>query len=518
MRRAHALLLLLGLTTLTAAGETWPPRIDPNYEPMQPPYLKAVPEVIPIDVGRQLFVDDYLVERTDLARTFHSARVHPATPVLRPDRPWEQEGSSPTAMPFSGGVFFDPQDRLFKMWYMCGYVRGLCYAESADGIRWRKPQLETRPGTNVASPIEHDTSTVWLDLEEKNPRRRFKLWLSRAFGSQLLAYYTSPDGLRWRDADARSTARIGDRTTVFWNPFRRVWVYSIRANPRGLGRYRLYWEHPDPAEGTRFQKDQPVPWLGADRLDAKRADLNVNPELYNLDAVAYESLMVGLFSIWRGQPKDRAKPNELLLGFSRDGFHWDRPGRQPFVGVSERYGDWNWANIQSAGGGFLVVRDLLYFYVSGRGGVPGTSDSGVSSTGLAVLRRDGFASMDAGAAEGSLTTRPVVFRGGHLFVNVEAPAGELRAEVVDGSGRPVAPFTRSNSTALAVDSTRAEVSWAGGDLSSLAGKPVRFRFHLRNAKLYSFWVTPDASGASHGYVAAGGPGFSGPTDTVGGAK
>ena len=50
-------------------------------------------------------------------------------------------------------------------------------------------------------------------------------------------------------------------------------------------------------------------------------------------------------------------------------------------------------------------------------------------------------------------------------------------------------------------------------LALLAGRPVRFRFHLANAKLYSFWVSPDLSGASHGYVAAGGPGFTGAMDT-----
>ena len=49
----------------------------------------------------------------------------------------------------------------------------------------------------------------------------------------------------------------------------------------------------------------------------------------------------------------------------------------------------------------------------------------------------------------------------------------------------------------------------------LAGRPVRFRFHLRHGKLYSFWVSPDESGASRGYVAAGGPGFPGAVDTVG---
>ena len=53
------------------------------------------------------------------------------------------------------------------------------------------------------------------------------------------------------------------------------------------------------------------------------------------------------------------------------------------------------------------------------------------------------------------------------------------------------------------------------DLSAIAGKPVRFRFHLHHGKLYSFWVSPEESGASHGYVAAGGPGYTGHADTVG---
>jgi hypothetical protein len=44
---------------------------------------------------------------------------------------------------------------------------------------------------------------------------------------------------------------------------------------------------------------------------------------------------------------------------------------------------------------------------------------------------------------------------------------------------------------------------------------VRFRFRLRNGKLYAFWVSPEVSGASHGYVAAGGPGFTSLTDTLG---
>ena len=44
---------------------------------------------------------------------------------------------------------------------------------------------------------------------------------------------------------------------------------------------------------------------------------------------------------------------------------------------------------------------------------------------------------------------------------------------------------------------------------------LKLRFTLTNGRLYAFWVSPEATGASHGYVAAGGPGFKGPTDTVG---
>lgn len=495
---------------------SWPPRLSSlPQEPLTPPYLLSPPPVIPIDTGRQLFVDDFLIEEASLNRTFHAAKYHPSSPVLKPDRPWEQEGQSPTAMVFSDGVWYDPQDRLFKMWYMGGYVRSTCYATSPDGIQWEKPSLDVRPGTNIVQAGERDSATVWLDLEEKDPQRRFKMFRSHGDGGWALSLYFSPDGVHWCDAVARS-GPCGDRTTVFYNPFRRVWVYSIRAGAAGFGRIRRYWESPDVLEGARWKQDEPVLWVGADRLDPPRKDLDVPPQLYNLDAVAYESVLLGLFSIWRGQPKDRAKPNEVLLGFSRDGFHWHRPCREAFIPVSERHGDWNWCNVQSAGGGCLVVRDQLYFYVSARAGIRGSSISGVCSTGLATLRRDGFASMDADESGGTLTTRPVRFRGKHLFVNVDAPAGELRVEVLDEKRQVVPPFSRENCIPVQADSTIHEVTWSNAnDLTALTGRPVRFRFHLRNGRLYSFWVSPDRSGASHGYVAAGGPGFTGPTDTVG---
>ena len=231
--------------------------------------------------------------------------------------------------------------------------------------------------------------------------------------------------------------------------------------------------------------------------------------------------MLGLFSIWQGPPNSECarlkiqKRNEILVGFSRDGFHWHRPDRTRFLGVNPTKGAWNWGNVQSAGGCCLVVRDKLYFYVSGRM-LGDRFWDGNCHTGLAMMRRDGFASMDAQEEAGTLTTRPVRFTGKYLFVNVHAPDGELRVEVLDSQKKPIEGLTLHDCRPVSVDSTIQQVLWNGGnDLSSVAGKPVCFRFQLRKGSLYSFWVTPDSSGASHGYVAAGGPGFVGPVDTVG---
>ena len=339
----------------------------------------------------------------------------------------------------------------------------------------------------------------------------------------------SPDGIHWRDVGR--TGLTGDRTTFFYNPFRRVWVFSLRGESDlgGLGRHRRYWETPDLFANVNWQRaDEPVFWMGADDRDPRRPEYNVPPELYNLDCVAYESVLLGpvhdLPRRARGPRKTerrlrRLQPRRLSLGPHRT------DGR--FSTVDEHVGSWNWANVQSAGGCCLIVGDRLYFYVSGRKGVPGTSDPGVCSTGLATLRRDGFASMDHGdrasgvqhadwpAAPGTLTTRPVRFAGQYLFVNVDldAPAGELRVEVLDRDGRALAPFGQGSCRPIRAGGTRVRVGWEQREtLEDLSGAIVRFRFHLTHGRLYAFWVSAAPDGHSGGYVGAGGPAFRGNVD------
>jgi len=513
--------------------DPWPPRLRSLPDvPVTPPYLVDPPAVIPIDLGRQLFVDDFLIEQTSLVRTFHRAEYHPANPILSPTTTWEKRDSyadrtnthpNPAAMPFSDGVFYDPKDRVFKMWYMGGYEENTCYATSADGIHWERPTLDVVRGTNIVMAGNRDSSTTWIDANEPNPVRRYKM---ASWHDYYLEQFVSPDGVHWTKIG--NSGYAGDRTTFFYNPFRDVWVFSLRSAQEAGARHRLYFETGDFGGGAHWRKNEPLLWIGADTADPRRRDYNIPTELYNLDCVAYESILLGLFTVFRGERPEREKPNDVCVGYSRDGFHWARPDRDVFIPVSEQAGDWNWANVQSAGGCCLVVGDTLYFYVSGRHGLPGTNLPDVCSTGLATLRRDGFVSMDhPGTARvervpppqlmpGTLITRPVRFSGTHLFVNAAAPAGELRVEVLDEAGKTIAPYTAATCVPVRGDSTCARVAWTGApNLSALANRPVRFRFQLTNGALYAFWVSSDTTGASHGYVAAGGPGFTGPTDTVG---
>ena len=534
---AAAVLAAASMAGESAAGERlyngielpdeWPPRWPaPTGEVRPVPYLEHPPEVIPIDVGRQLFVDDFLIDSTTLTRTFHRPEYHEGNPVVTPDRPSEKAGKAPFAAVFSDGVWYDPSDRLFKMWYMAGIFAGTACATSRDGLAWEKPALEVvEKGTNVVDRLRRDSSTTWLDWTAADPARRWKMFTATQRQGRrgwFLSVKASPDGMRWSEPLAE-TPGIGDRSTVFYSPFRSKWVYSIRGGgPRG--RSRQYRECDDCLAGAAWEKTDVYLWSASDRADPHNPNpefASLEPQLYNLDATPYESVMLGLFAVWQGPHNAECgkrgiqKRNEVLLGFSRDGFHWHRPDRRPFLQATEKKESWRWGNVQSAGGGCLVVGDRLYFYFSGRALCSDFWD-GAASTGLAFLRRDGFASMDGGADGGTLTTRPVTFTGKHLFVNADADGGEVTVEVLDSDGKVVEPFARAACRTVVADSTLQRVAWRGAeDLSVVAGRPVRFRFHVKDAALYAFWVAPDSRGASRGYVAAGGPGFTGAADTVG---
>jgi hypothetical protein len=510
--------------------DVWPPRDrDPaSREPMPVPYLTNRPSVVPIHVGRQLFVDDFLIENTDLRRSYHTPQKYKGNPLLTPSTDNERnQGHRPAAAPHSGGAWYDHRDRLFKMWYMTGWYGGAALAHSEDGLHWTRPDLGFEPGSNhIPDPspkLRWGMDHVLIDWFAKDEAERFKSlhYYHATDAGRGGRVHASRDGVHW-SAPLADTGPSGDRNTFFYNPFRQKWVFSIKAEGVGKARARKYWEHDNFGAGAQWRSTDPVFWLGGDELDPPDPAVGDSPQIYDLDAVAYESLLVGIFQVHKGPQNQIAaerrvpKMTELSIGFSRDGFHWDRPVRTPFIPATRQPGSWERAYLHSTGGVMLIVGNRLYFYYSGFSGeAPNGPDMYAGgATGVAFLRRDGFASMDGDAKGGTLTTRVLRFTGAHLFVNINAPLGELRAELLDESGKAIPPFTLENSIAVAVDSTRHRVTWRGdGDLSVHAGEKRRVRFHLHNGQLYSFWITPDPEGFSRGYVAAGGPGFNGPVDS-----
>lgn len=266
----------------------WPPVIEKvTGEPMPVPYLDNPPEVIPIDVGRQLFVDDFLIESTTLQRRFHQAQYHPASPVFCPTTSWEVGGGKSFAIPYSDGVWYDPADKKFKMWYRAEDWQ-TCLALSDDGIHWTRPTLRQATGDNITLENVRDSSTVWFDPEDPERSRRFKLFEARYYEkSYRLGYRTSPDGHSWSEELATS-GPSWDRTTVFYNPFRKVWVASVRGHdhvkPEPVHRLRNYHEgktpeealawkqHTDDVAKGKFTVGGLQPWVGADHLDPRHPD------------------------------------------------------------------------------------------------------------------------------------------------------------------------------------------------------------------------------------------------------
>src|SRR5690606_20455601 len=111
-----------------------------------------------------------------------------------------------------------------------------------------------------------------------------------------------------------------------------------------------------------------------------------------------------------------------------------RPDRRAFIKGTYRDGDWDKAFINVPQGICVVVGDTLWFPYCGYSGVDADGKRGMyrgASIGMATLRRDGFASIEAGKRGGIVLTKPVLFSGKYLFVNVDCPNGELRVEVLD---------------------------------------------------------------------------------------
>ncbi len=479
--------------------------------------------------GRRLFVDESWVEQTNMEKVYHNPTYHTANPILKSEMGWEFNAKGdPYAAPFSGGVWYDELDSKFKMWYSAGgelpYGMLTCYAESNDGIAWYRPMLDIVPNTNIVDTTPCDCVSVTIDKYETDMAKRYKMFIIKfnptmSYSMQLK--YSS-DGIHWGESVALS-GEINDRGSVYWDPFRDRYVMSMKSikNPE-YGRVRSFIEHEDlemlvslahrvyDGDNDKFIKY----WFNAEDDDPHHPDFpDLRPQIYNHEAVAYENRMLGYFTIWQGPENDDCdrlniqKRNEILLGWSKDGFNWNRDNKLPFMTVSSDPKAWNAGNIQSTNGNPIIVGDSLYFYLSGRYESKPIHDSNFS-TGMSTLRRDGFVSMSSSADGGYLITPPMRITGPYLFVNANMLGGKLNVELLDSNDKPINGFAKNDFISFEnISSTKVEARWTNADLNKMVGKEVKVKFYVDRGELYSFWTSKWESGESEGYTSAGGPGL-----------
>lgn len=478
--------------------------------------------------GRNLFLDKSLVANTDMVYSFHTPVYYNMNPVLKADKEWElNKTGDPYAAPFSGGVWFDENVGKFKMWYSAGGNKpnGLitCYAESYDGKNWEKPNLDVIPGTNIVDTVEHDCVSVLFDKLEKVLDKKYKMFLV-AFnnaGSVSMKLKYSPDGIHWSDTKAVS-GELYDRCSVYYDPFMGKYVISLKTINGKFRRARNFLADKDPELAVSLahrtfinDEDKYIRfWFNADDDDPRHPSFpEIRPQIYNHEAMPYENLMLGYFTVWQGPENKECselgiqKRNEVLIGWSKDGFIWNRENKTPFLPVDENPKSWNAGNVQSVAGCPIIVGDSLYFYVSGRYNSRPKHASNFA-TGLAILRRDGFASYTSGKKECFLSTEPIMVDGRYLFINADID-GYLQAEVLDENSCVLQGFSRKDFCKITkTDSTKILLQWEKGDLSSLIGRKVIIRFFSKSTDLYSFWFSFSKDGKSGGYTAGGGPGLS----------
>ncbi|MBM3755573.1 MAG: hypothetical protein FJW38_16495 [Acidobacteria bacterium] len=494
--------------------------------------LRAVPG-FPLDAtgpirmvaGRkELFLDDHVVERLDgLTRRMHAPRKH--GPVIRPD----VEGDS---IQLRTGPFWNPGEKQWMMWYLGGF------ATSLDGLQWEKRRDRMLPATRYEfkDPLtgreilrQHGDGTsinhAIYDPGDPDPARRYKGAghkgpLCCLQGGRGAGFYPaiSADGLKWQILET-AFVRTADESYINVDDERRFYYATVKhSGPYGRSVYlsvsRDFDHWSDPRDCLVFHADQHDQELGAERVRLHLRDPNLRkpafhrPEeyvtdIYNLPVFRYEGIYVGLPTVFNHSGNSRVNSDGFSmteLASSHDLIHWDRTGnREKFLPLSELDSERNYDTAQLLAANRPIVKDgEVWFYYTGLkwrhhpDDVKSEDHVSRPDTGailLAKLRLDGFVSLDAGAVAGTLLTKPMAWNGASLHVNLDAPDGELRAEILDAaSGKTIPGFEMSDCAPAQGDRLDTELRWRRVDACTLVGRAVQVRFELRRGSLYAFWT------------------------------
>ena len=85
-------------------------------------------------------------------------------------------------------------------------------------------------------------------------------------------------------------------------------------------------------------------------------------------------------------------------------------------------------------------------------------------------------------------------RFGRAMAGADNEVHVVEVELLDDDGLPIPGYSRDEARVINGNSVRMPVSWRkSGDVSRLAGTPVRLRFHMRDCRLYAFQFKPKAA-------------------------
>jgi hypothetical protein len=478
-----------------------------------------------IDMGSrlELFVDDKLVDHMEKNASFRLHHPVARNVALETDKPWEGN------MCFYITVFQD--DDLYRMYYKSthhmltdgemqeSHDMFICYAESKDGIHWYRPELGlhafqgSKRNNIIWKGVGPNQNGIhgFAPFKDPNPHARPEAKYKavgaerRAVKGKKLYAMQSPDGIHWsmmQDEPIIEGFSTDSQNLAFWDSVRkeyRAYVRQTRRTEKGARRDIvtatskdfIHWTEPQlldypGAPDEQLYTNQIIPYYRAPHIflgfPTRYIQREWSPTIEALPETEHRRLRSSVNTRY-----GTALTDGLFMS-SRDGrtYHrWPeaflRPGPQQQGNWA--YGDnyQNWGLVETPSTRTGAPNELSLYATEGywRG----------YSTRFRryTIRIDGFVSVHAPYSGGEMMTKPLIFSGNRLKMNfATSAAGHIRIEVQDAKARPISGFTLEDSTMMIGDSLDYTARWGNRtDVSELAGRPVRLRFVMRDADLFS---------------------------------
>lgn len=477
-----------------------------------------------------LCVDDALVHQFDGATAeFCPLQKHDG-PVLEMTEKWEGgdgHQSRPTQQdPPMGTVLWDTEQSQYVLWYAsCNReiypvtdpalgikasvpVRPegsmICMATSKDGVHWDRPrvgevQYRGRRDNNMINvaipPVRSDhLSTVMPDYSGLSPAGLIGSIYS-SFDDPIypmgITQMSSSEGIHWQPHFPPTLALDGDAHCLMWDPARKCFLCTTRSAQHGRIVSRLRARYPELKNkrhiALAMSRDL-LHWTPMlDILEADEHDPD-NAQMYMMYIVPYGHAYLGFVEMFYMSEDMTHGPLDMQLALSTDLVNWRRVGgRQPFIARGEK-GTWDSAHTLITTNPPFAEGDRLRFWYGGKDTEHWQAGRSALSTG--TIRRDGFGCWTAGASGGTVTTTLFDMNWATWpMLNVDATDGSVRMEILDEACNPIAGCSAAECVPVTGDHHRAIVKFNSNFETFVrhTGK-VRFRFHLKNAKLYAFKV------------------------------